>query len=122
MIRIRYETPELKDLATKIVQRNFYLYANEMITRAMVELGSTNRPTSSITVLVASKGKKLMGKVAKKGSLSTITVGLNESPKEIAITLFHETIHLLKPDWTEAQVEEKAQEINASTEPGGMSL
>lgn len=109
MIRVRYSEPELKDIIEGIIQKNFFIFCNEIISQVLQKLNLPARLMNQITVaLVPHTGSK-MGLAYK--TLHLFKLEIQDTLEENEKTLIHEAIHILKPSWDEDDVESTTNKI-----------
>ena len=109
MIKVQYQEPELKEVIESIIGRSFFIFIQQIITDTIVRLDMPARLMNDITVLAVPHDKGDLGvsqttKEPDKRPKGTIVMKIQETPEEMDITLRHEVIHLLKPDWDEKKV------------------
>ena len=117
MLRVKYQSPELKDLVEGIIGRNFFLFANETVAMTLSELEEPVRSMNMMMMIIVPNDHKELGLAQKH----TIILKIQETLEEIQKTIIHETIHLVKP-WSEKTVERKTQEIYQKHSPRILSI
>ena len=117
MLRVKYQSPELKDLVEGIVDRNFFLFANETVAMTLSELEEPVRSMNTMMMIIIPHDHRELGLAQK----NTMVLKIQEQPEEIQKTIIHETIHLVKP-WDEKAVERKTQEIYRKHSPRTLSI
>ncbi len=100
MLRVKYQSPELKDLVEGIIGRNFFLFANETVAMTLSELEEPVRSMNMMMMIIVPHDQGNMGLAQKNTIVLKIQADLEENQK----TIIHETIHLVKP-WGEKTVE-----------------
>lgn len=108
MIKVKYSEPELKDIIEGIIQKNFFIFCNEIVSQVLNELKLPTRLMNQMTVILQPHHGN-MGLAAK--SLHLIILRIQDTLEENEKTLVHETIHVLKPSWDENTVESMTNKI-----------
>lgn len=113
MIRVTYSESELKDIVEGIIGKNFFIFCNDVILQVLDKLDLPARTMNQITVILAPHDNRAMGLAFK--TLFGIKLKIQDTPEENEKTLIHETVHILKPSWSEEGVEDATNIIYKET-------
>ena len=127
VIKVWYKEPELKDAIEAILGKNFFIFTQEVVADTLNKLNMPARLMNDITVVVHPHSEKALGraqavKKPEKRTKGLIKIFIENTPGEIDTTLRHEVIHLVKPSWSEKEVEIKARVLYSLTQPQELAV